>query len=249
MIRIVDEQSPLGEFRRHLIEWPAGMIAAEMQSDPDFAAIMESRLPPELFQSIVTSPRTDALLGQDDLRELIGVLGDASCVDVALTKVHDSSSLPGYLDARICIGEISKHLGMHSADAFAERCADFTNRLTERMRLEEAVEIIAEWIAEVEDIQRAMDQQIEQVTDSPSAAQIIPDRDVYDTKEAAAYLGFGNLKRPDNKLQQLIKNRDLPRRKIGGRLIFRREDLDRLKEHGSRRSRRGRPPGSRNRPC
>jgi hypothetical protein len=75
----------------------------------------------------------------------------------------------------------------------------------------------------------------------------VPDRDVLYAQEAIRLLGLDRLARPENALQRLIEKGDLPRKKIGGRLVFEHAALERLKQHGSRRSRRGRPPGSRNR--
>lgn len=66
--------------------------------------------------------------------------------------------------------------------------------------------------------------------------------------EAVEYLGLGELKRPENALNRLMKQGVLTRRKLGGRLIFSRDELDRVLAEGRsiRTGRRGRPKGSRN---
>ena len=71
-------------------------------------------------------------------------------------------------------------------------------------------------------------------------------RDIFYAEEVYAALGLDRLKRPDNALQRLTDRGDLHGRKINGRLVFKKADVERLKENGSRRSRRGRPPGARN---
>ncbi len=63
------------------------------------------------------------------------------------------------------------------------------------------------------------------------------------SKEAIAYLGLDRLglARPDMALQRLIKKGALHPTKISGRLVFKREDLDRVREKGDQVRRRGRP--------
>jgi len=62
-------------------------------------------------------------------------------------------------------------------------------------------------------------------------------------EEAIVYLGLDrrDLKRPDMALQRLIKKGALRPTKIGGRLVFKKEDLDRVREKGDEARRRGRP--------
>src|SRR5690606_14445526 len=116
----------------------------------------------------------------------------------------------------------------------------------QRMYLGEGIGIIADWIGEIEDIQQALAQHMTMpVKPSLDAKALPPNKDVLYVDEAASYLGL-TVKRADNAMQRLIERGDLPRKIINGRLMFSRSDLDRLKAHGSRRSRRGRPPGSRN---
>jgi hypothetical protein len=72
-------------------------------------------------------------------------------------------------------------------------------------------------------------------------------RDVVYAEEAYALLGLDRLDAPEQALQRLIRRGDLPRRKLNARLAFTRAEIDHLIQHGSRKSRRGRPPGSKNR--
>lgn len=72
--------------------------------------------------------------------------------------------------------------------------------------------------------------------------------DVFYSSDAIAYLGLDRLCRPDDALNDLIGNGSLPRRKIRGRLIFSRAELDAVLANGSRTGRRGRPRGSRSKP-
>jgi len=64
------------------------------------------------------------------------------------------------------------------------------------------------------------------------------------TNEAIAYLGLDRLdmKRPDMALQRFIENGSLRPTKIGRRNVFKKEDLDRIREKGDKARRRGRPP-------
>jgi hypothetical protein len=63
------------------------------------------------------------------------------------------------------------------------------------------------------------------------------------TQEAIEYLGFNRLDvaRPDMLLQRLIKKGALRPTKIGRRNVFKKADLDRVREKGDRVRRRGRP--------
>lgn len=70
--------------------------------------------------------------------------------------------------------------------------------------------------------------------------------DVIYSEELCVMLGLDRLVRPDMAIDRLLRQGDLPRRKIAGRLVFSRQDVDRLIRQGSRRKTRGRPPGSRN---
>ena len=62
-------------------------------------------------------------------------------------------------------------------------------------------------------------------------------------EEAIVYLGLDrrDMKRPDIALQRLIKNGSLRPTKIGRRNVFKKEDLDRIREKGDQARRRGRP--------
>ncbi len=62
-------------------------------------------------------------------------------------------------------------------------------------------------------------------------------------EEAIEYLGLDRLglKRPDMALQRLIKKGSLEPTKIGGRNVFKRENLDRVRAKGDQSRRRGRP--------
>jgi hypothetical protein len=63
------------------------------------------------------------------------------------------------------------------------------------------------------------------------------------TQEAIEYLGFNRLDvaRPDMLLQRLIKKGALRPTKIGRRNVFKKADLDRVREKGDQVRRRGRP--------
>ena len=63
------------------------------------------------------------------------------------------------------------------------------------------------------------------------------------TNEAIAYLGLDRLdmKRPEMVLQRYIKNGSLRPTKRGRRNVFKKEDLDRIREKGDKARRRGRP--------
>ena len=63
------------------------------------------------------------------------------------------------------------------------------------------------------------------------------------SEEALEYLGIArrNLVRPDMALQRLIKKGALRPTKIGGRLLFKKAELDRVLERGDQAPRRGRP--------
>ena len=66
---------------------------------------------------------------------------------------------------------------------------------------------------------------------------------IYWAYEAIIYLGLDRLglARPDMALQRLIKKDALRPKKIGGRLAFDKDELDRVVKHGDQVSRRGRP--------
>ena len=66
---------------------------------------------------------------------------------------------------------------------------------------------------------------------------------IYWSHEAITYLGLDRLglARPDMALQRLIKKGALRLKKIGGLLVFDKQDLDRLVEKGDEVRRRGRP--------
>jgi len=66
-------------------------------------------------------------------------------------------------------------------------------------------------------------------------------------EEAVHYLGLDRLglRHPHKSLQNLVKKGALPRRTISRRLVFKREDLDRVLERGDVPPRRGRPPKNR----
>ena len=247
MLSVPEEESPLHHLHLRLCEWPASLIAAEMRSDTRFAAWVAKHLPPDLLEFVNASPRPEKLLSQSELRVLADVVDDAACFDNVLAKTWNLQPIPGYLDIRICLGEIASAMGIHAADDFAKRCARHIATLeSRRMCLGEAIGVIADWISEIEDIQRAFAQR-KTMPDKPAldAKALPPNKDVLYVDEAAIYLGL-TVKRADNAMQRLIERGDLPRKIINGRLMFSRSDLDRLKAHGSRRSRRGRPPGSRN---
>lgn len=244
MLKVRKDESPLHCLHLRLCEWPAGLIAAEMTTDPRFAAWIRQQLRPELLEFVLASPRHERLLEQPELRELADVVDDGSCAENALAKFWTPAPLPGYLDYRVCIGEIAGSLGLEVADDFARRCAKYVSDLeTRRMTLSAAIETIAQWIEEIEDVRLAVEQfRTPQVADSKA---LDADQDVFHVDDAARYLGM-NVKRPDNAMLRLIEKGDLPRIKINGKLVFMRAGLDRVKTYGSRRSRRGRPPGSRN---
>jgi len=63
------------------------------------------------------------------------------------------------------------------------------------------------------------------------------------SEEALEYLGIArrNLARPDMALQRLIRKGALRPTKIGGRLLFKKAELDRVLEKGDQAPRRGRP--------
>jgi hypothetical protein len=63
------------------------------------------------------------------------------------------------------------------------------------------------------------------------------------SEEALEYLGIArrNLARPDMALQRLIQKGALRPTKIGGRLVFKKDELDRVLEKGDQAPRRGRP--------
>ncbi len=244
MMTIPKNESALCHFQQRLCEWPAGLIAAEMRTDLRFAAWIREQLRPDLLEYVLASPRPERLLEQPELRELADVVNDGSCAENSLTKIWTPAPLPGYLDFRVCVGEITGSLGLEVADDFARRCAKHVSILeTRRMTLSAAIALIAEWIEEIEDVRLA----VEQFRTPPvaDAGVVAVDQDVFHVDDAARYLGM-KVKRPDNAMLRLIERGDLPRTKINGKLVFSRDNLDRLKSHGSRRSRRGRPPGSRN---
>ena len=61
--------------------------------------------------------------------------------------------------------------------------------------------------------------------------------------EAVTYLGLDrtDIKRPDKAIHRLIKKGALHPKKISGRLIFSREELDNVLENGDQKKGRGRP--------
>ena len=81
-------------------------------------------------------------------------------------------------------------------------------------------------------------------------AQSPPASDTKDQKpktlwmqEAIVYLGLDRLglKRPDKAIHRLIKKQTLHPRKISGRLVFDRDELDRVLSNGDQKRGRGRP--------
>jgi hypothetical protein len=99
----------------------------------------------------------------------------------------------------------------------------------------------------ISNLQALMQEERALVLKAMGERQAKPQRDVVYSDEACAMLGLDRLERPMCALQVLINRGDLPRRKIKGRLAFTRAEIQHLIEHGSRKSRRGRPPGSKNR--
>lgn len=73
-------------------------------------------------------------------------------------------------------------------------------------------------------------------------------REVLYAADVIIILGLDRLTRPDNALNDLLARRALPRRKLRGRLIFHRAELDAVLANGSRTGRRGRPKGSKSKP-
>ena len=63
--------------------------------------------------------------------------------------------------------------------------------------------------------------------------------------EAVKYLGLDRigLKRPDKAIHRLIKKGALHPKKVSGRLVFDRQELDRVLANGDHRRGRGRPRG------
>ena len=77
----------------------------------------------------------------------------------------------------------------------------------------------------------------------PADEKSLAEQTEFWAEEAIASLGLDRLglKRPDMALQRLIKKEALRPTKIGGRLLFKKEDLDRVREKGDQARRRGRP--------
>jgi hypothetical protein len=71
----------------------------------------------------------------------------------------------------------------------------------------------------------------------------LAEQTVFWAEEALEYLGIArrNLARPDMALQRLIQKGALRPTKIGGRLVFKKAELDRVLEKGDQSPRRGRP--------
>lgn len=88
--------------------------------------------------------------------------------------------------------------------------------------------------------------QFESIADHRGIAARTQHRDVVYSSELVMILGLDRLARPDMAIDRLMQRGDLPRRKIGGRLVFSRRDVELLINHGTRRAARGRPPGSKN---
>jgi len=67
-------------------------------------------------------------------------------------------------------------------------------------------------------------------------------------EEAISYLGLDRvgLKRPDKAIHRLVKKGALHPKKISGRLVFSREELDRVLANGDHKRGRGRPRKSKN---
>ena len=63
--------------------------------------------------------------------------------------------------------------------------------------------------------------------------------------EAVSYLGLDRigLKRPDKAIHRLIKKGALHPKKVSGRLVFNRQELDRVLSNGDHKRGRGRPRG------
>lgn len=159
MLSVPEEESPLHHLHLRLCEWPASLIAAEMRSDTRFAAWVAKHLPPDLLEFVNASQRPEKLLSQSKLRVLADVVDDAACFDNVLAKTWNPQPIPGYLDGRICLGEIASAVGIHAANDFAKRCARHIATLeSRRMCLGEAIGVIADWIGEIEDIRQALAQ-------------------------------------------------------------------------------------------
>ena len=71
----------------------------------------------------------------------------------------------------------------------------------------------------------------------------LPEQTEFWSEETIEYLGLNrlNLARPDMALQRLIQKGALRPTKIGGRLVFKKAELDRVLEKGDQAPRRGRP--------
>jgi len=77
----------------------------------------------------------------------------------------------------------------------------------------------------------------------PRSKKGVDEQTEFWTKEAAEYLGLDRLglENIDMAMQRLIKKGALRPTKIGGRNVFKREELDRVREKGDQARRRGRP--------
>lgn len=66
---------------------------------------------------------------------------------------------------------------------------------------------------------------------------------IYWMHEAITYLGLDRLglARPDLAMHRLIRKGALHPRKIGGRLVFAKDELERVAANGDQKRRRGRP--------
>ncbi len=86
--------------------------------------------------------------------------------------------------------------------------------------------------------------QIASVKSKESAGKLgLAEQTEFWSEEALEYLGITrrNLVRPDMALQRLIQKGALRPTKIGGRLVFKKAELDRILEKGDQAPRRGRP--------
>ena len=109
------------------------------------------------------------------------------------------------------------------------------DRLCERLNLGAETSYCRQW--------RCADcQHVVETTGSRGKTDVAEQTEFW-AEEAIAYLGLDrlNLKRPDMTLQRLIKKGSLRPTKISGRNVFKKDDLDRIREKGDQARRRGRP--------